>query len=232
MAFDWFKRLIKHSSTQARTQALDLNNQASTQTSTHARTEPYEPSSIELNKESVQLGLAAGFTGRSIYDINTTLNRIETLMPSKDWLTIELSEHFRHHEENEQRRLETIITALNSIHSISLEAPEPLKTKLLDRISKAEGNLGLSNRMRELIQMVKYYKEVNYSDLAQKMNLTESGLRSLLTMTLRRTNEIEKFERDNRKWLKYKQDSALSTQSSVQTSEHQLDNQTTPKDNG
>jgi hypothetical protein len=64
------------------------------------------------------------------------------------------------------------------------------------------------------------------------MNLTESGLRSLLTMTLRRTNEIEKFERDNRKWLKYKQDSALSTQSSVQTSEHQLDNQTTPKDNG
>jgi len=232
MAFDWFKRLFKHSSTQTRTQALDLSTQARTQTSTHARTEPYEPTSIELDKESVQLGLAAGFTGRSIYDINTTLNRIETLMPSKDWLTIELSEHFRYHEENEQRRLEIIITALNSLHSISLEAPEPIKTKLLDKINKTEGSLGLSNRMKELVQVVKYYGEVNYSDLAQKMNLTESGLRSLLTMTLRRTSELEKFDRDNRKWLRYKQYDALSTQTRTQALDNQSNSQIDTKDNG
>jgi hypothetical protein len=209
MAFDWLKRVLK---IQARTHALDSSTQANTHALTHARTESYEPSSIELNKESVQLGLAAGFTGRSIHDIDASLNRIETLMASKDWMTVQLDEHFRQHESNEQQRLETILNALNSLHSISLEAPEPVKTKLLDRITVAETHLGLSNRMKELIQIVKYYGEVNYFDLAHKMNITESGLRSLLTMTLRRTNEIEKFERDNRKWLRYKQASALSTQ--------------------
>ncbi|MDD1778009.1 MAG: hypothetical protein LUQ65_07540 [Candidatus Helarchaeota archaeon] len=210
MAFDWLKRVLK---IQTRTHALDSSTQANTHALTHARTQTYETSSIDLDKESVQLGLAAGFTGRSIHDIDTSLNRIETLMTSKDWMTVQLDEHFRQHEENEQRRLETIINALNSLHSISLEAPEPLKTRLLDKITAAETHLGLSNRMKELIQLVKYYGEVNYFDLAHKMNITESGLRSLLTMTLRRTNEIEKFERDNRKWLKFKQSSdALSTQ--------------------
>ena len=223
MAFDWFKRLLKK---QQYNQALDLSKQTFNQTNTQANNQTSEPSSIELDKESIQLGLAAGYTGRSIYYINTTLNRIETLMPSKDWLTIELSEHFRHHEENEQRRLETIITALNSLHSISLEAPEPLKTKLLDKINLTESNLGLSNRMKELIQIIKLYGEINYSDLAQKMNLTESGLRSLLVMTLRRTNEIEKFERDNRKWLRYNQNTALNIQTSTNQSTYQPNNQT------
>ena len=152
-------------------------------------------------------------------------------MPSKDWLTIELSEYFHHHEENEQRRLETIITALNSLHSISLEAPEPIKAKLLDKINKTESSLGLSSRMKELIQVVQYYGEVNYFDLAQKMNLTESGLRSLLTMTIRRTSELEKFDRDNRKWLRYKSDGALSTQARTQAFENQPNNQTDTKDN-
>lgn len=216
MAFDWFKRLLKH---QASTQALDSSKQASTQTSTHASAQTYESSSIDLDKESVQLGLAAGYTGRSIHDINSSLNRIETLMPSKDWITIELSEHFHHHEDNEQHRLETILTALNSLHSISLEAPEPVKTKLLDKLHTTESSLGLSNRMKELIQVIKLYGEVNYSDLAQKMNLTESGLRSLLVMTLRRTDEIEKFEKDNRKWLRYKKSSASSVQASTQASD-------------
>jgi hypothetical protein len=210
MAFDWLKRVLK---IQTRTHALDSNTQANTHALTHARTQTYETDSIDLDKESVQLGLAAGFTGRSIHDIDTSLNRIEALMTSKDWMTVQLDEHFRQHEENEQHRLETIINALNSLHSISLEAPEPLKTRLLDKITATETHLGLSNRMKELIQLVKYYGEVNYFDLAHKMNITESGLRSLLTMTLRRTNEIEKFERDNRKWLRFKQSrDALSTQ--------------------
>jgi hypothetical protein len=225
MAFDWFKRLFKN---QARTHALDLSNQASTQTSTHARDYDSIPdtSSIELEKDSLQLGLAAGYTGKSIHDINSSLTRIETLMPSKDWMTIQLSEHFRNHEENEQRRLEVMLKALNSIHSISLEASEPVKTRLLDKINETESHLGLSNRMKELIQLVKYYGEVNYFDISQKMNLTESGFRSLLTMTLRRTNELEKFEKDNRKWLRYKQTSASNTQTSVVQQQSETNNQT------
>ena len=235
MAFNWFKRLLKN---QSSTQALDLNTQTLKQTSTHASTQADKPvsidsesekSSIGFEKESLQLGLAAGYTGRSIHDIHSSLARIETLMPSKDWMLIQLDEHFREHEENEKRRLETLLHALNSLHSISLEAPEPVKTKLLDKITVAESSLGLSNRMKELVQIVKYYNEINYFDLAQKMNLTESGLRSLLTMTFRRTSELEKFDRDNRKWLRYKQNGALSVQTSVPTTENQPSTQTTPK---
>lgn len=215
MAFNWFKRLFKQSSTQSRTQALTQALDSINQTNTHALTHAPEDS-IELEKESLHLGLAAGYTGRSIHDINSSLSRIENLMPSKDWLVIQLDEHFRNHESNEQRRFEAVVNALNSMHSISLEAPEPIKTQLLDKITDAETSLGLSNRMKELVQLVRHYGEVNYFELAQKMDLTESGLRSLLAMTIRRTSEIEKFDKDNRKWLRYKQTSSSSTQSRTQ----------------
>jgi hypothetical protein len=223
MVFQWFKRLFKNKqaldSTQSLTQSL---NQANTQTNTQP-SDSSEP--IEIEKESLQLGVAAGYTGRFIQDIHTTLNRIETLMPSKDWLVMQLREQFSQHEENEQKRFETLVNALNTIHSISIEAPEPVKARLLDTLSTAESRLGLSNRMKELVQLVKYSGEVSYPDLAKKMDLTESGFRSLLAMTLRRTNEVEKFERDGRKWLRYKKSDALSVQSSANPNHNQSNEQ-------
>lgn len=218
MAFDWFKRLFK-------------NKQTNTQTNKQALTveSPAEPS-IELEKESIQLGIAGGLTGRFIHDIDKTLNRIETIMPSKDWLTIQLNEQFSQHEQNEQRRFETMVNALNTLHSISIEAPEPVKTRLIEEIHTVESRLGLSKRMKELIQLLKYSGEASYSDLAKKMDLTESGFRSLLAMTLTRTSEIEKFERDNRKWLRckqaYKQTGDLNTQTNVQTDVSTVETQT------
>ena len=222
MAFRWFKRLFK---TQSNTQALDSNqslNHSITQTNTQT-TSSSEP--IEIEKESLQLGVAAGYTGRFIQDIHTTLNRIETLMPSKDWLVTQLREQFSQHEENEQKRFETLANALNTIHSISIEAPEPVRAKLLDTLSTAESKLGLSNRMKELVQLVKYSGKINYPDLAKKMNLTESGFRSLLSMTLRRTDEVEKFEQNNRKWVRYKKSNASSVQSSVNPDQNQSNEQ-------
>ncbi len=223
MVFDWFKRLFKNK------QALDLiqtNKQTNTQT--NEQTPPIE-SPIELEKESIQLGIAGGLTGRFIHDIDKTLNRIETLMPSKDWLTIQLHEQFSQHEQNEERRFETMVNALNTLHSISIEAPEPLKTRLIDEIHTVESRLGLSKRMKELIQLLKYSGEASYSDLAKKMDLTESGFRSLLAMTLTRTNEIEKFERDNRKWLRCKQTGDLNVQTSVSSVETTTNKQTDEK---
>jgi len=210
MVFEWFKRLFKNN------QALDSSGQASTQTN--------EQSSIEFDKESVQLGIAAGYTGRSIHDINSTLNRIETVMPSKDWLTMQLSDHFRNHEESEQRRFETLVNALSSLHSISLEVPEPIKTRLLDKINLAEQNLGLSDRMKELVQLVRYSGEASYKDLTQKMGLTDSGFRSLLSMTMKRTIELEKFERNNKSYLRYR---SHEVQSIKQTNAENAENKPT-----
>ncbi len=211
MAFDWFKRLF----------ALNTQTNKQTNTQTNEQAQP-----IEIDKDSLQLGLAGGVTGRFIRDIDSTLNRIETLMPSKDWLTIQLQEQFTQHEENEQRRFETIVNALGTLHSISVEAPEPVRTQLLDTIRTVEAKLGLSKRMQELIQLVRYSGEASYHDLAQKMGLTESGFRSLLAMTLTRTNEIEKFERDNRTWLRYRQSNASNTQSSASSEDNQTNTQT------
>lgn len=213
MVFDWFKRLLK------KNQALDLINQSNTQTNNQA--------SLEFDKESVQLGLAAGYTGRSIHDINDSLNRIETLIPSKDWLLIQLEQSFRQHEENEQKRLEIILRALNSLHLLSSGAPEPLKTKISDEIRTIESSLELSKRMKELIQIVKYSGKATYADLAQKMGITQSAFRSLLSLTMPRTDELEKIEENNKKYLKYKRYSnASSGQSNTQTDQNQSNEQT------
>lgn len=75
----------------------------------------------------------------------------------------------------------------------------------------------LSKRMEQLVRLVKQKGEASFPDLAQKMELTESGFRSLLAMTLTRTNEIEKFERSNRTWLRYRQTNASSVHSSEKT---------------
>jgi len=216
MVFDWFKRLFKNKQALV---SIQTNKQTNTQTNEQALTteSAIEPP-IELEKESIQLGIAGGLTGRFIHDIDKTLNRIETLMPSKDWLTIKLHEQFSQHEQNEQKRFETMVNALNTLHSISIEAPEPVKTRLIEEIHTVESRLGLSKRMKELIQLLKYSGEASYSDLAKKMDLTESGFRSLLAMTLTRTSEIEKFERDNRKWLRCKQAYKQTGNSNVQTS--------------
>ncbi|MFQ6120579.1 MAG: hypothetical protein ACE5KE_11945, partial [Methanosarcinales archaeon] len=40
---------------------------------------------LEVQKDSLQLGIAAGYTGRSLKGIESSLNRIEAQMPTKDW---------------------------------------------------------------------------------------------------------------------------------------------------
>jgi hypothetical protein len=62
----------------------------------------------------------------------------------------------------------------------------------------------LSKRMEELIRLVKQTGEVSFPDLAQKLRLTDSGFRSLVAMTLERTDCLEKFRRNNRKWLRFR----------------------------
>ncbi len=208
MIFDVFKRLFKQTNKQTDEQLKDVSDLV--------------PS--ELEKDSLQLGFAAGYTGRSIHDINSTLGRIETMMPSKDWLVIELEKQSNQLEEGAQRRFQATIEALNSLRSLSGQAPEPLKTQLLDKIDVIESRYAPSDRMKELIQLVKLKGEASFKDLAKMMDLTDSGFRSMVMLTLPRTNEIEKFDKGTKeKWLRYKRP---NVQTDASNTENQSINQT------
>lgn len=197
MVFEWFRRLFKKDT------SLDRQ--------TDKQTDVYIPPEIE--KDSLQLGFAAGYTGRSIHDIHKSLERIETMMPSRDWLLVQLEEQLKRHEEGEERRLQTLLNALESLRSLSLGAPEPLKTQLLDKITEIESKHAPSKKMIELIQLVKLSGQASFKDLAEKMDLSGSGFRTLVKLTLERTKEIEKFNIDKKtKGLRYK-----TTISDVQT---------------
>ena len=216
MVFDWIKRLF---------QKKAFENYSNKQTD--KQTNELLPS--ELEKDSLQLGFAAGYTGRSIHDINKALGRIEATMPTRDWLLIQFEEQLKRHEEGEERRFQTIIEALESLRSLSLQVPKPLRQEITRQIDVIESKYKPSKKMKELVQLIKAYGEVSFSDLSDKMGLSPSGFRNLVWMTLRRTNEIETFTKkeDNRKkWLKYRSQTVSNAQTNVQTQENQTNEQT------
>jgi hypothetical protein len=170
--------------------------------------------------ESLQLGIAAGYTGRSLKEIESTLNRIESLMVTKDWFKTEFQDNtpqimetlqfirqlLEEHEANEQRRFDYIQEALQNLSETAKIAPEPIKTELLTQIQAIESKLPLTPRMRELITIVKQYGEISYTDLSNLLNITEDRLRGLLSTTVRRTDQIERFEKQGRGWVRFKAD--------------------------
>ncbi len=214
MVFNWFKRLFTKKDT---SEFPDRQ--------TDRQTDILVPS--ELEKDSLQLGFAAGYTGRSIHDINYALERIETMMPSKDWLLVKLEELERRHEEGEERRLKTLLDALESLRLISTKAPEPIKTELLKKIEEVKSKYGITRRINDLIQLVKESGEASFSQLATKMNLSGSGFRTLVKTALERTNQLEKFDMGKKeKWLRYRPQSIPDRQTDVQTQENQTNEQT------
>jgi len=174
-----------------------------------------ESTPSDMFKDTFQLGLAAGYTGRSIKSIESSLNRIESQMPSKDWFssqfedkTPELIDTLKKHEENEQKRFELLKTLLSS-HKISEGTPE-----FLQPLSLPIGELMLTHKMQMLVSIVKENKEISYKDLANRLGLTVSALRGLLSNTLIRTNMIERFRKDGKGWVRYIENDDSSTKAS------------------
>ncbi len=195
MIFDWFKRLKKKQTLEQAQQTLEETNER-TNEQTH---DNIENSSVELHKESLQIGLAAGYTGRSIHDINESLNRIETLLPTRDWLLVQFEKHFSDHESNEQRRLEAILNALESISKLSLDVPEPIRSEIQSEVNNIKNKLATSDRMNELIELVRQNGEISYADAAARLTLTPSGFRSLVSDTKKRTDEITTVDHGDKK---------------------------------
>lgn len=169
------------------------------------------PQKFELQRDSVQLGIAAGYTGQSIRNIEASLNRIEAQMATKDWFTANLEDKtpeliaiMKKHEENEEKRFEVIQNTLLTLKTTAEKVPEPLKYDLISQIEDIESRLPLTRRMNEVLQIIKEAKEISYEELAKRLNWKEtSGLRGLLTNMSRRTDKIERFSKDGKGFVRY-----------------------------
>jgi hypothetical protein len=175
-----------------------------------------ESTSDDVLKDSFQLGLAAGYTGRSLKSIESSLTRVESQMPTKDWFstqfedkTPEFIEILKKHEENEQKRFELLQNLL-----ASGKLPER-SAELILHSAFPIGELLLTHKMQILVSIVKEIREISYKDLATRLGLTVSALRGLLSNTMIRTDKIERFRKDGKGWVRYKENDDSSTKASI-----------------
>jgi len=210
------KNLLRHPS---KLQSIESINQADIQSSiNHSIIEsireeqkiPESPPSLELQKDSLQLGIAAGYTGKFIKDVESSLNRIESNMVTKDWFTSQFEDQtpklidlMKEHDESQQKRFSTIENLLNSLQKTATKVPEPLKTELFEQIRTIEAQLPITHKMQQLLSIVKEFGEINYAELATRLDITQSALRGLLSTTLKRTNKIQRFKKQGRGWVRF-----------------------------
>jgi hypothetical protein len=224
--FDLLRRIFgKKAPSQALQAPLESPLQASIASSVGLLEEkPVFESSQELSestpddtlKDSFQLGLAAGYTGRSLKSIESSLTRVESQMPTKDWFstqfedkTPELIEILKKHEENEEKRFELLQNLLTSgrLSERSAELILPSSFPL--------GELLLTHKMQILVSIVKESREISYKDLANRLGLTVSALRGLLSNTFIRTKNIERFRKDGKGWVRYVESADSSAKASI-----------------
>jgi len=165
---------------------------------------------VELQRDSLQLGIAAGYTGKTLREIESSLSRIESQMASKDWFSSQfedktpiLIQMIDQHEKNSQERFEAIQNRLDSLKETAQRVPEPLRTQLMEQISSVEMQMPLTPKMKELLDIVKGTGQISYEDLHARLNIGLSALRGLLSNMVKRTNEIERFDKDGKGWVKY-----------------------------
>jgi|SRR3989304_3057541 len=169
-----------------------------------------------VEKDSYHLGLAAGYTGKSIRSIEDSLSRIESQMVTKDWFSVtfednspKIIEKLDKIDQNTAKIVENIEKILKSMEMTVFHAPEPLKTELYGHIQAIQNQLPLTPKQQMLIFVVKEVKEISYTNLANRLGITEDGLRGLLSITIRKANlasVMERFERNGKGWVRYKQD--------------------------
>lgn len=178
-----------------------------------------QPATIGLQKDSLELGVAAGYTGRTLRDIDSSLNRIELQMATKDWvsaqfqgtlsLLVDMQKISQNNIENIRKTLENIENILKNIKNHQIG-------------QKSEEKNELTAKMREVLIILKEVKEISYEDLARRLNVSISSLRGLLSIVARRTEGIKRFERDNKGWVSYAQDDSKRFESDSQSFQQQF----------
>jgi len=196
------------------TQSIDTSNSPN---SAFIPSSEVEKPVISIDKESLKVGMAAGYISRSLINIEEGIERIETLMPSKEWITTNLIPKLEHiqevvmtirdvlisHEKNEERRFEVLLEAITKLKTLAPSLPEPVKTEILSTISILK-SATLTPKMQQVLEILKERGEISYEELAERLGITKDGLRSLLSRMVRVCDEIERFERDGKGWIKLK----------------------------
>ena len=208
MVFNWFKRLFQKSDSLDSLTRITHSNELTHSTHSLANKED-----ITLQKDALELGLAAGYAGRSLKVIETSLERLESIVISKDWANQELLPLIRSIDINEQRRFESLVSIINSIGKVAERSPTNLRQELLTISKQLEEHGNLTKRMVRLISAVKETGEISYTDLANKLNMTEDGLRSLVSIVCRKTNELQRLKKDEKTWVKYTSSPSESSES-------------------
>jgi predicted ArsR family transcriptional regulator len=62
--------------------------------------------------------------------------------------------------------------------------------------------------MKKLEDIVKEAKEISYTELANRLGITESALRGFLTHCIRRGVKIQRFEKLGKGWVRFIDSSA------------------------
>ncbi|MCS7123109.1 MAG: hypothetical protein RMJ17_00835 [Candidatus Aenigmarchaeota archaeon] len=175
---------------------------------------------LEKKKEEELLtGITIGYASKTLQNIEESIARIEKTIPSKEWIKNELNEYFTkliesikialkaidEHESRSSLRYESIESALNRIEEIASNIKDKFqKEEIIKGLSEIRKNLPLSSRMKEVMEILKEKKEMSYEELAQKLGISISALRGLLSEMCRRTSEIERFEKDGKGWIRLK----------------------------
>jgi len=205
---NWVKKIFRrHEALQSDAEALEYRFKSLENQSLQSATELNKSeTSLQVEKDSLQLGIAAGFTGRALRDIESSLARIEAQMITKDWFSIQVKDDL-------ERRLEAIQTMLNEIKSLALKYPEPIRTDVFDKITLIEEKMPLTPKMQIILDILTEVKELSYKDLSERLKISVSALRGLLSTMVRRTKNIERLDKNGSGWVRYVDSIDLSAQS-------------------
>jgi hypothetical protein len=160
----------------------------------------YPQKTIEIEKDSLTLGVAAGYTGRTLKEIENSLNRIESQMITKDWYLAQEAPKI----ELFKSMLTTLNNIQNSLNNLSIQAsglPLPIKSQINQKIEEIKTSINETEE--KILNILKEMKEISYTDLANKAGLTESGLRGILSILARKDNRIKRFKIRKRGWVKF-----------------------------
>lgn len=174
---------------------------------------------LQINKEALQLGVAAGYTGRALRHIEESLLRIESLMVTKDWFKTEFQDItpqlmqtlqlFRHlieeHEKNEQTRFEYLQETLKRLEIIAPKAPEPIKKEIEKAVEEIKVGTKLSYQMEKIMKILEERKEISYEELAALLNYKYvSTVRGLISSMKKRTDKIVTFIKNKKGWIRFR----------------------------
>ncbi len=189
-----------------------------------------EKTSIELEKESLKLGMAAGFISKTLIHMEELLDKITTNFPDRAWISSELrsqlsilEQKLDEHERKSQERLNILINLIHSLKEISPYLPQTYRSKLQKIVQEAEPHL--TPKMQQLVETVKSRKEISYKELAVMLGISESALRGLLSLAIERGAPLQRFRIDGKGWVRYVESIQSPNQSQTQAQQSDFSNQ-------